>query len=59
MKQDFVKRGGGGTNQNFPHKDGGWSKRGELKRFRILREGGQKEEGDFFMGGGFIPWCTL
>ena len=26
IKQDFVKKGG--ANQNFPHKEGDWSKRG-------------------------------
>ena len=29
IKQDFVKKGTG-DNQNFPDKEGGWSKRGDL-----------------------------
>ena len=43
-----------GAKQNFPHKEGGWSKRGGgLQRFCSLRGGvGQKERGDFFEGGG-------
>ena len=49
------KEGGcGGVNQNFPHKEGGWSKRGGLEQFRILRGGvDQKEEGDFLKGGSY------
>ena len=42
-----------GAKQNFPHKEGGWSKRGGgLQQFCSLRGGvGQKERGDFFEGG--------
>ena len=49
-KTRFCKKRG--PNQNFPHKEGGWSKRGGgLERFRILTGGGgvggfgQKEGG--------------
>ena len=44
IKQDFVKNKGG-AKQNFPYKEGGWSKRGELERFRILRGGGWPKRG--------------
>ena len=61
IKQDFVKEngGGGGANQNFPHKEGVEAKRGGLNDFVFWWGGfGQKERGDFFKGG-FMPWCPL
>ena len=43
-----------GANQNFSHKEGGWSKRRGLEQFRILRRGVcLKREGDFFKGGSY------
>ena len=54
IKQDFVKKRGG-ANQNVPHKEGGWSKRGRLEQFHIFRVAfGQKEGGDF-LGGDSYP----
>ena len=55
-KTRFCKKKGGGANQNFPHKEGGWSKREGLGRFRILKRGLPKKRGDFLRGE-FIPWC--
>ena len=45
-KTRFCKKKGGGANQNFQHKEGGWSKMGrELEKFRILRGVAQKQGG--------------
>ena len=38
IKQDFVKKVG--ANQNFPHKEGGWNKRGDLNDFVFWGGGG-------------------
>ena len=60
MKQDFVKKGG--PNQNFPHKEGGWSKRGGgLERLRILRGGGlaKKRGANFLRGEGHTLVSTM
>ena len=57
IKQDFLKERG--SKQNFAHKEGGWSKRGGLKPFCILRGGLAKKRGVTFLWGGFIPWCPL
>ena len=50
-KTRFCKNGG--ANQNFPHKQGGWSKRGGgLERFCILKGGLAKKRGMTFLRGG-------
>ena len=55
IKQNFVKKRG--ANQNFSHKEGGWSKRGAWTISYF--QGGQKAGVIFLRGGGFIPWCPL
>ena len=40
IKQDFVKKGEGGANQNFPHKEGGWNKSGSLNDFDLAKKRG-------------------
>ena len=58
IKQDFVKKRGG-ANQNFPHKEGDWSKRGGYERFRILRGGLAKKRGVTFLRGGHTLVPTM
>ena len=56
IKQDFVKKGGG-ANQKFPHKEGGWSKSGGLNAFIFWGRGGgfRQKEGVTFLRGGSYP----
>ena len=49
-KTRFCKQGG--ANQNYPHKEGGWSKRGSLNDFVFFGGGVTKKSGVTFLGGG-------
>ena len=62
-KTRFCKKGGGGgANQNFPHKEGSWSKRGGLNDFVFSGRVWPKRGGVTLLRGGahtLVPTMTI
>ena len=54
VKQDFAKKWGrgGGANQNIPHNDEGWSKRGGARMIFYFEGDLAKKRGVTFLGAG-------